>query len=122
MPGSFHPFLSVVLRYLCGVLPPVTSNFNSLELKTEYESCSFKILTCMKGARSDLSCMINYAKIARAPTRAEMMTMTSDVSLTVYANAKAAAATIVTKAEESVLALEAIPCASISACISGVIV
>jgi hypothetical protein len=29
-----------LLRYLCGVLPPVTSNFNSLVLKTEYTSFS----------------------------------------------------------------------------------
>ena len=50
MPGSFQPFLSALLRYLCGVLLLVTSNFNSLVLKTEYESCSFKILMRMKGA------------------------------------------------------------------------
>jgi hypothetical protein len=39
------------------------------------ELFSLKILTCMKRAHSYLSCMGNYAKITRAPTRAEMMTM-----------------------------------------------
>jgi hypothetical protein len=33
MPGSFHPFHSALLRYLCGVLPLVTSNFNSIVLQ-----------------------------------------------------------------------------------------
>ena len=81
IPGSFHRFHSALLRYLCGVLPPVTSNFNSLVLKTEYESSSLKILTCTKRAHSDLSCMGNYAKIARAPTRAEMMAMAGAAAL-----------------------------------------
>jgi len=60
---------------LSGNLPPVTSNFSSIVLKTEYKSSSLKTLTCIKRARSYLGCMGNYAKIASEAMRAERTTM-----------------------------------------------
>ena len=60
---------------LSGILPPVTSSFSSIVLKTEYESCSLKILTCTIRALGDLSRIGNYAKIASEATRVERTTM-----------------------------------------------
>ena len=58
---SFHPFHSALLRYRCGVLPLVTSNFNSIVLETEYESCLKRAHSYY--FRKYLSSMGNDAKV-----------------------------------------------------------
>ena len=93
MPGSFHPFHSAVVLDISAVLPPVTSNFNSLVLKTEYESSS-KDSNVHKRADSYLSCMGNYAKIASEAMRAERTTKAGAAEFALLEIPKAACAVL----------------------------